>query len=54
MLTMDPENELFDAVEEVLKEKGVLDQLTCQVRAEILQVLKSSFNSESSMSGGAI
>ena len=40
---MDPENELFDAVEEVLKEKGVLDQLTCQVRAEILQVLKSSF-----------
>ena len=26
----------------VLKEKGVLDQLTCQVRAEVLQVLKSS------------
>ena len=41
--TMDPEIELFEAVEEVLKEKGVLNQLTCQVRAEILQVLKSSF-----------
>ena len=40
---MDPETELFEAIEEVLNEKGVLNQMTCQVRAEILQVLKSSF-----------
>ena len=47
---MDPENELFEAVEEVLKEKGVLDQLTCQVRAEILQVLKTSFATQKTAS----
>ena len=49
-LAMDPENELFEAVEEVLKEKGVLDQLTCQVRAEILQVLKTSFATQKTAS----
>ena len=49
-LAMDPEIELFDAVEEVLKEKGVLDQLTCQVRAEILQVLKTSFATQKTAS----
>ena len=47
---MDPEIELFEAVEEVLKEKGVLDQLTCQVRAEILQVLKTSFATQKTAS----
>ena len=47
---MDPENELFEAVEEVLKEKGILDQLTCQVRAEILQVLKTSFATQKTAS----
>ena len=36
------ESEFIDTVEKALKDKGVLDQLTCQVRAEILQVLKSS------------
>ena len=50
ILTMDPEIELFEAVEEVLKEKGVLDQLTCQVRAEILQVLKTSFATQKTAS----
>ena len=49
-LAMDPEIELFEAVEEVLKEKGVLDQLTCQVRAEILQVLKTSFATQKTAS----
>ena len=47
---MDPEIELFEAVEEVLKEKGILDQLTCQVRAEILQVLKTSFATQKTAS----
>ena len=47
---MDPEIELFEAVEEVLKEKGVLDQLTCQARAEILQVLKTSFATQKTAS----
>jgi len=50
ILAMDPEIELFEAVEEVLKEKGVLDQLTCQVRAEILQVLKTSFATQKTAS----
>ena len=50
VLAMDPEIELFEAVEEVLKEKGVLDQLTCQVRAEILQVLKTSFATQKTAS----
>ena len=36
------ESEFIDTVEKALKDKGVLDELTCQVRAEILQVLKSS------------
>ena len=36
------ESEFIDTVEKALKDNGVLDQLTCQVRAEILQVLKSS------------
>ena len=36
------ESEFIDTVEKALKDKGVLDQLTCQVRTEILQVLKSS------------
>lgn len=50
ILAMDPEIELFEAVEEVLKEKGVLDQLTCQARAEILQVLKTSFATQKTAS----
>ena len=50
ILAMDPKIELFEAVEEVLKEKGVLDQLTCQVRAEILQVLKTSFATQKTAS----
>ena len=50
ILAMDPDIELFEAVEEVLKEKGVLDQLTCQVRAEILQVLKTSFATQKTAS----
>ena len=36
------ESEFEDAIEKALKDKGILDQLTCQVRAEVLQVLKSS------------
>lgn len=31
---------LFDAIEETLRSKGILDQLSCSVRAEVLQVLK--------------
>ena len=36
------EAEFVDTIEKALRDKGVLDQLTCKVRAEILQVLKSS------------
>lgn len=35
------DKDFVSAIEEALKEKGILDQLSCQVRAEILQVLKS-------------
>ena len=35
------ESEFAGVVEKALKDKGVLEQLSCQVRAEILQILKS-------------
>ena len=38
---------LFDAIEETLKSKGILDQLSCSVRAEVLQVLKNPEKSPS-------
>ena len=37
----DDDLEFVAAIEQALKEKGILEKLTCQVRAEILQVLKS-------------
>ena len=36
------ESEFIDTVEKALKDNGVLEHLACQVRVEILQVLKSS------------
>lgn len=37
---MDEQEDLFEAVHEALKEKGVLDKLSCQVRAQVLQIFK--------------
>ena len=36
------ESEFIETVEKALKDNGVLEHLACQVRVEILQVLKSS------------
>ena len=31
---------LFEAIEEKLRTNGIIDRLSCSVRAEVLQVLK--------------